>query len=98
MRRTYVYDKERKEMVEVHRERIHRSPTIMVDAYANNPIKSPVDGRVLDNRYKVKEHNKINNVVDVGNDGVGTRESKPQINPNQGLREDLHRAYSDLDA
>lgn len=38
------------------------------NAYSNNPIKSPVDGSVISTRQDLREHNKRNDVVDIGND------------------------------
>ena len=55
-----------------------------------------VDGSVLDNKWKLREHNKRNDVIDVGNDSSMTRESRPELDLG-GLREDLHRAWGEHD-
>lgn len=95
-RRRYRYDKTTGKMVQVPLGGPGSHNTI-VDAYAKNPVKSPVDGSVLDSRAKLREHNARLNVVDVGNDGIAQRESRPDVNPTKGLRRDLERAYAEID-
>ena len=94
-RRRYRYDKQSGKMVEVGIAGPGKH-NIMIDAYANNPIKSVVDGSVVDSRAKLREHNLKNDVVDVGNDGIAQRESRPAVDPGEGLRQDLERAYGEL--
>lgn len=98
MRRTYRYTADCIRGYEVARAG-PGAHNLMIDAYANNPIKSPIDGRVLDNRAKLREHNLVHDVVDVGNDGAARRMQKPAAQERIGedLRGDLERAYSKID-
>ncbi len=59
-RRTYVYDPDSKEMVEVTRDRIHPAYNIHVPV---DQFLSPVDGKVYYGARGYREHNKRNNVV-----------------------------------
>ena len=99
MRRTYRYSADRIRGHEVERTG-PGAHNLMIDAYANNPIKSPIDGRVLDSRAKLREHNARHDVVDVGNDGAARRKQAPaaQERVGEGLRADLERTYSKIDA
>ena len=84
-------------LVEVHKtRRAPVAPAIMIDAYSKNPILSPVDGKPITHRGELTEHNKRNEVLDVGNDAAMTRERKWEYPT--GLRDDLERAYSEHDA
>lgn len=69
--RTFRYCKETDRMVEVFRDEVPREPsgpTIMVDSYSSNPVRSPVDGSVLDSRRALRAHNDRHGVADVGSD------------------------------
>ena len=74
------------------------APALQIDAYSDNPILSPVDGKPIASRADLREHNKRNDVLDVGNDKSVLRESTPDVRHGEGLRADLERAYSQHDA
>ena len=76
-RRRYCYDKSQGRVVEVfavERPLVH---TIITDAYFKNPVRSPVDGTMIDGRTALKAHNRRHNVVDVGDDPVAIRPRAP---------------------
>ena len=76
-RRVYVYDRElgcvrEKTPWDGHNQMLPRNPNlatpmVMRDCYHHNEVVSPVDGTVLDSWSKVREHNKRNDVTDIGN-------------------------------
>ena len=68
MKRSYRWDRRTGEMVEVTPPDRSIKHQIMTDAYSNEPTKSPVDGKMITSRAELREHNKRNGVVDVGND------------------------------
>ena len=74
-----------------------RGPEILVaDAYSNNPIKSPIDGSIIDSRGALRAHNEKHDVVDVGDDSIGSRDPRPVNRGGEGLREDLEETYAEL--
>ncbi len=80
MRRRYRYDSDMQCMVEIRPgsnffEAPHPcfnaeipTPMHMIDCYHRNPVQSPVDLTALDSRSAVREHNRRNDVIDIGND------------------------------
>ena len=62
MKRTYVYRSG--QLVEKTRHR-RTGVEIMPDI---SPVISPVDGTILGSRSTIREHNRRNEVIDVGND------------------------------
>lgn len=100
MRRTYRYDKATDRMVEVGAapRRFSGMDLNMVDAYAANPIKSPVDGRVIDSRAKLRQHNAELGVADVGNDSAFTRPgpaSAPIVPDERSIVDDIKRSIQE---
>ena len=68
------------------------------DCYSDNPVLSSVDMKPIASRADLREHNKRNNVVDVGNDKSMFRIGEKVSRPGEGLRDDLQRIYSEYDA
>ena len=69
--------------------------TIMRDCYSSNPVRSPVDGSIIDSRAKLRAHNARNGVVDVGNDPAfndPARQGRTYEPDRQAIREDVRRA------
>ena len=69
--------------------------TIMRDCYSSNPVRSPVDGTLLDSRAKLRDHKARNGCVDVGNDPAFNepgRQGKAYVPDRQAIREDVQRA------
>ena len=97
-RRTFVWDKARGRLVEVTGAEGRRSTMHLnqIDCYSRNPVKSPVDGRVLDSRAKLRAHNSELGVIDIGNDPAGLRPGTPDVEHGKHLRRDLERAWSAL--
>ena len=74
-----------------------RGPEILVaDAYSNNPIKSPIDGSIIDGRQALRDHNERHDVVDIGDDPIGYQPSAPTNRGGEGLRADLEETYGEL--
>ena len=74
-----------------------KAPMVLTaDAYGSNPIKSPVDGRVIDSRQALREHNERNGVVDIGDDSVGLRDQHGVNRGGEDLRADLEETYGEL--
>ena len=90
MRRTYVYrGGELTEKVTRRRSGIEIMPDI-------EPVISPVDGTLLSSRSRVREHNRRNQVIDVGNDPSlwrGNPEPRQMNDPAQ----DIVRAWEELE-
>ena len=94
-RRRYRYDKSQGRVVEVfavERPLVH---TIITDAYYKNPVRSPVDGTLIDDRTALKAHNRRHDVVDVGNDPVAIRPRAP-IKP-EGVGDDIRTAIQQIE-
>ena len=95
-RRTYVWDAALGKMVPktaAHAGGSRRSKiTIIGDL--EEPFVSPVDGSVIGSRADRREHNRRNNVIDVGNDLAVTR-SKTPFEPS-GVGADIDRAMQEL--
>ena len=74
------------------------APMVMRDCYHYNEVRSPVDRSILDSRVKLREHNRRNDVEDIGND-ASFRE--PQIDhaagAGEGVGEDLRTAFEMYD-
>ena len=81
-----------RDLLEHNQEPAPAAPTIMTNAYAKNPVQSPVDFSLLDSRKAVREHNKRNDVVDIGNDGAFKRPQTPKLRHND-LVTDLERNH-----
>lgn len=107
MREVWVYDKDFGMMVPKRESRHHNryhelsnpdipTPMVMADCYHTNPVQSPVDGRPLDSRAALREHNKRNDVIDVGNDQAAIRPSKREYDM-KDLERDLVDAYDKFD-
>ena len=74
-----------------------RAHTVMRDCYSSNPVRSPVDGSLLDSRAKLRDHNARNGVVDVGNDAAFTdpaRQGKDYKPDPQAIHENTKRAMA----
>ncbi len=74
-----------------------RAHNIIRDCYSNNPVRSPVDGTLLDSRAKLRDHNARNGCVDVGNDPAFTeaaRQGKAYEPDRHAIIEDTQRAMS----
>ena len=81
MRRRYVIrDGELVEKVDA-RPRLFE---VMIDAYGNNPVVSPVDGKLIGSRADLRAHNERNDVVDVGNDDAFRRLPCSPCSPSEG--------------
>ena len=77
-----------------------RAHTVMRDCYSSNPVRSPVDGSLLDSRAKLRDHNRRNDVVDVGNDPAfndPARQGKAYKPDRQAIIEDAKRAMAQHD-
>ena len=81
-----------RDLLEHNAEPAPKAPTIMRNCYARNPVQSPVDFSVLDSRKAVREHNKRNDVVDVGGDKAFKRPQTPKLRHND-LVTDLERNH-----
>lgn len=74
-----------------------RGPEVLIaDAYGNNPIKSPIDGSIIDGRQALRDHNRKHDVEDIGDDPVGYQTPTPRNRGGEGLREDLEQIYGEL--
>lgn len=95
--RRYRWDREAGRMVEVGGD---ESPSLkglnVTDAYFNNPVQSPVDGRVLGSRADLREHNRELGCVDVGNDESVRRPPPRPDRSGEGLDRDIKEAYAQL--
>ena len=95
MKRRYRYDRSQGRLVEVfagERPCVH---TVITDAYGKNPVRSPVDGTLIDGRTALKAHNRQHDVVDVGNDPAfnePARQGKAYKPDRQAIIEDAKRA------
>ena len=70
---------------------------IIRDCYSSNPVRSPVDGTLLDSRAKLREHNARNGCVDVGNDpafNAVSRQGKAYEPDRQAIREDVRSSMA----
>ena len=70
---------------------------IIRDCYSDNPVRSPVDGSMIDSRAKLRDHNRRHGVVDVGNDpGCISAERQGQVyRPDrEAIREDAKMAMA----
>ena len=84
-------------MVEIQRDRPRPGITFIEDCWAKNPVQSIVDPMtVIDSRAALREHNKVNDVVDCGNDKSVLR-PKEEV-PIRGIDETLERAWGELNA
>lgn len=72
-------------------ERHGAGPMLIIDCYSANPVRSIVDGRPIASRAELREHNKRNGVVDVGNDPAFLEPRQPNVEP-QGVEMDVKRA------
>ena len=74
------------------------APAIQVDAYAKNPVISPVDGKPISSRAELRAHNERNGVVDVGNDKAALRQSAPSMPSERAIAETLATNYDRFDS
>jgi hypothetical protein len=58
------------------------------------PFKSPVDNSVVGSRKALREHNKRNDVIQVGNDRVTPRENAPLPRAGYDVKRALETARS----
>ena len=96
-RRRYRYDKSRGRMVEVTAVGHPHVHTVIRDCYSNNPVRSPVDGTLLDSRAKLRDHNARNGCIDVGNDPAfndPARQGKTYEPDRASIREDTKRTMA----
>ena len=97
-RRVFHYDRAAGRVVEGPARRVRVRDYCIEDAYSLGPVLSIVDRKPIGSRADLREHNKRNGVIDVGNDPSMRRERKPDVKPGEGLRDDLERIYSEWDA
>ena len=70
------------------------APEIMVDSYGENPVVSPVDWKPINSRRSLREHNKRNDVVDVGSDSAYLRPRRvDHAARERELKADMKEAY-----
>ena len=93
MRTRYVMrDGKLVEKTEAAKPRVH---TVIRDCYSNSPVRSPVDGSLLDSRAKLREHNARNGCIDVGGDPAfndPARQGKSWKPDRESIRDDTRRA------
>ena len=73
---------------------------IIRDCYSSNPVRSPVDGTLLDSRAKLREHNARNGCVDVGGDpafNAVERQATSWKPDRRAIVEDVQRAMAQHD-
>lgn len=71
-----------------------QAPLIQIDAYSRDNVRSPVDGSLLHSRQSVREHNKRNDVVDIGNDR--NSETEKPLDFQKDLMKDMKTSYQML--
>ena len=96
--RVFHYDRAAGKVVEGPARRRRIRDYTVEDAYSAGPVLSPIDRQPIASRMDLREHNKRHGVVDVGNDPSMLRERRPDVNPGEGLRNDLERIYSEYDS
>ncbi|MXX90247.1 MAG: hypothetical protein F4Y68_13570 [Boseongicola sp. SB0665_bin_10] len=104
MRKRYRYDRDFGCMVEVtpwtgHNDPPPRNdelaaPLLQIDAYHRNPVQSPVDLTALESRQDVREHNRRNGVIDIGND---RGPDVPRRDFTADLKDDLKTAHDKIE-
>ena len=92
MKRKFIYDKDRDEMVEVSPDYVpeprRTSYQVMPDI---QPYRSMVDGSVITSRSHHREHLKQHGCIEIGNDSSLYKEPRPLKSP-PGLKEALIQA------
>lgn len=95
--RRYRWDPEAGRMVEVGGEDAFALKNLnMVDAYAANPVLSPVDGKPIGSRADLRRHNAEHGVIDVGSDSSVRRPPPRPDRSGEGLDRDIRAAYAEL--
>ena len=68
------------------------SPMVITDLQPHEVCRSPVDGSLLSSRADIREHNRRNGVVDVGNDPAVMRPRHPEPSLGGGTADVLRAA------
>lgn len=72
--------------------RLGFAPGVIIDSYSRNPVVSPIDGREIASRAELREHNRRNDVEDIGNDAAFLK-PKEFVDPSHDLEQDLSDIY-----
>ena len=95
MRRSYVW-REGQGFVEFDR-KARRTPGLTIISDLATPFQSPVDGSWITSKAERREHNVVNECVDIGNDST-LHHPKQDYVPIPNIEEDISRAYDQLDS
>lgn len=79
---------------------VNAAPIVQVDAYGKNPVVSPVDWKPIDSRGSLRQHNRRNRVVDIGDDRNAATDREHWVAKKEQQRDldrDLKTAYQKIE-
>ena len=69
----------------------------LANAYSSNPVISPVDHTILQSRQDLREHNKRNDVIDVGNDRAAQEYRRNVLDSEKQIQKDVAEACAKIE-
>ena len=98
MKKTYVFDRESGKVVPKEEKARQHFHEVMGDL--KEDFRSPVDGTMITSRSQWREHNRRNDVIDVGNDSSVMNPKRHVHRPNEtqivdDIKQAIHSARDD---